>query len=646
MSNPKVSVIVPVYNIEYYLEESLNCLVNQTIFDEIEVFMIDDGSTDNSRYIIDKFDFKYENFHAIHKINEGPAVARNFGLDRVNGDYIHFMDSDDFLLFDAYEKLYNFAIEHNYEIVIGDFLRFNDDKTWSVRMRNENFENLNENLLNTNIFDNPHLGWDMGLWNKLYSRKFLSDNNIRFFHTDLLFEDNLFSNEVHLKANKVGILNDFVYCWRYREIGDSLTQSFYLNRGKDLYEMVVQVNNLLNNTTQDKKVLSEKYKKLLEYDLPIYIEGIKNYSDDDFYYCIESAYDIINIVPNEFFSNLNSYFKMYYEIILNKDWVNLRELLSLDLRNDPHIPINIDKKYTKNLNFLEDSKKEVFDPYVFNVGIDENNIKFKFSYKIPYYKNNKNDKIYLVIKNPNYDDVLIESGCFKNNSLYVPIDLINYGENIIIVKYKTNNFEKEHFLKTNIRKTFSFEGFDIDIARGKTTSLRLIKRKKEDFDCIIDDIEFTGDKFILHGYSNNKIDCLVLNDYLDFYKFYYPVNLVNGDSRFCIEINYNDFLKFPIKKWELKLNDNFNKINLTDSFRFFNNIYIISFKNYGNKVICEFSKYDSVSKIKEYDDKINVLSKEVKVLDKKNKNLKKIIDEYKSRKDVKIVNKLKKLIKR
>ena len=61
MSNPKVSVIVPVYNIEYYLEESLNCLVNQTIFDEIEVFMIDDGSTDNSRYIIDKFDFKYNN---------------------------------------------------------------------------------------------------------------------------------------------------------------------------------------------------------------------------------------------------------------------------------------------------------------------------------------------------------------------------------------------------------------------------------------------------------------------------------------------------------------------------------------------------------------------------------------------------------
>ena len=102
----KISVIIPLYNVENFIEETLNSLLNQTIIDDIEVLMIDDGSTDNSRYIIEKYALDYDNFYAFHKENEGQGVARNFGLKKAKGEYIHFLDADDFITPDAYEKLY------------------------------------------------------------------------------------------------------------------------------------------------------------------------------------------------------------------------------------------------------------------------------------------------------------------------------------------------------------------------------------------------------------------------------------------------------------------------------------------------------------------------------------------------------------
>ena len=107
MIKPKISVIIPVYNVEDYIDETLTSLLNQTMIDDIEVLMIDDGSTDNSRYIIEKYALDYDNFHAIHKENGGQGVARNLGLELAKGEYIHFIDSDDYIIPETYEKLYD-----------------------------------------------------------------------------------------------------------------------------------------------------------------------------------------------------------------------------------------------------------------------------------------------------------------------------------------------------------------------------------------------------------------------------------------------------------------------------------------------------------------------------------------------------------
>ena len=100
MNQQKVSVIIPVYNVEEYIGLTLDSLVNQTLKD-IEIIVIDDGSTDNSRQIIEDYEKKYKNIRVILQENSGPSRARNRGVEEATGEYLAFVDSDDYLLPDA-----------------------------------------------------------------------------------------------------------------------------------------------------------------------------------------------------------------------------------------------------------------------------------------------------------------------------------------------------------------------------------------------------------------------------------------------------------------------------------------------------------------------------------------------------------------
>ena len=114
----KVSVIVPVYNVEKYIDKCLNTLVNQTLKD-IEIIIVNDGSPDNSQEIIDKYQKKYpKKIKSYIKENGGQGSARNFGLEKATGEYIGYVDSDDFIELDMYEKLYNKAKKHDLDISI------------------------------------------------------------------------------------------------------------------------------------------------------------------------------------------------------------------------------------------------------------------------------------------------------------------------------------------------------------------------------------------------------------------------------------------------------------------------------------------------------------------------------------------------
>ena len=115
--NPQISVIVPIYNVEKYLAKCIDSIINQTLTN-IEIILVNDGSTDNSRKIIDKYDKKDSRIKVIHKKNGGQGSARNAGLDIAKGEYIGFVDSDDWIDSNMYENLYNAAISNNADIVV------------------------------------------------------------------------------------------------------------------------------------------------------------------------------------------------------------------------------------------------------------------------------------------------------------------------------------------------------------------------------------------------------------------------------------------------------------------------------------------------------------------------------------------------
>ena len=318
MEKPKISVIFPVYNVEKYVEEALDSIVNQTIFDDIEVVIVDDGSQDNSRFIITKYELDHENIKIVRKENGGLSSARNYGMDNSNGEYVHFFDSDDYLLPYACEKLYNLAIKNNLEVATSNFLRFNDEKTWNHHTPQFVLKDIEGECELTNMQEYTNLTWDMYCTDKLYKSEFLKKNNIRFFE-GITFEDNLFSIEVLSKAKKVGLLDDYTFCWRTRESNDSITQSFTLQRANDLVNMFHMVQEFLEENIQDKDVLRTKYLKWLTVDISYYIETIQNYPEESHEHLFESIYGVYDLIPEEFTENLNSYYTTLYKMMKNKD---------------------------------------------------------------------------------------------------------------------------------------------------------------------------------------------------------------------------------------------------------------------------------------------------------------------------------------
>jgi len=636
----KISVIIPVYNCEDFIDETLNSLLNQT-FKDFEVICVDDGSNDGSRYIIDKYDVNHKNFHAFHKNNEGPGIARNFGIDHAKGEYIHFMDSDDYLVCDALEKMYYCASKYCSDVISGNFYRFDENRCWFHKIGDYVFNSLENDLYNTNLFKYPNLIWDMTMGNKIYKKQFLDDNNIRFYNEKIIFEDNIFSTEVYIKAKTVSVIKDSVYCWRLRAPNKSITQYHDIDRGEELYKMAEIVNGLLKNNIVDNEILSKKYMKLLLIDIPFYMSKVKNYSKEDSVYIFEGAYNLVQLVPDRYFNDLNNYYKVFYEVLKNKDWENLKEFFRVDLKKNPNSQVNIDKKYYDKFNFTEDAQNEELSSYTNKVYIKDDNINFKLINKILFNEKIRDNELKFTIKNSNFDDEILDCSNFKNNILSIPWDLINFGENKIIVQYQTN-FKKECMLNTRLHKYFIFDDFEIIISRDKDSYLKLTKLEKNNINLTIKEIKFEGDKFKLIGMSNQKLDNILLNDYLNFNRFFYPIKY-ECNNEFSIIFDFKDLLKTPIKKWELKSNDAYGKIKVSKPFKFYNEKYIIEFKNKNDNINIFINRYDSIEELNLLNKNLISLKEDKKQLKKENKELKNQLKMFKSRKIVRVVDKFKNL---
>lgn len=183
----KVSVIVPVYNVEKYLKRCLDSLINQTLSD-IDIICINDGSKDSSLQILEQYAQKDSRIVIYNQENSGLSVARNTGLEHASGEYIGFVDSDDWVDLDFYEKLYNSAKNNNADIAVADFIREHPNKKPKrLKLKEENIYTTPEDKF---MICKVHR--EGCVWNKIYRTEFIHSINLKFV-PKMYYEDRDFT---------------------------------------------------------------------------------------------------------------------------------------------------------------------------------------------------------------------------------------------------------------------------------------------------------------------------------------------------------------------------------------------------------------------------------------------------------------------
>ena len=302
----KISIIVPVYNVEEYLDKCLNSLINQELKD-IEIIIINDGSTDNSQKIIDKYQKKYSNIKSYIKTNSGLSDTRNMGINYASGDYIAFVDSDDTVKKDMYLKLYDKAKSGDFDIVTSDIEYVYSDYKKVIK--------TSPKTDTTNI-RNLFIDFYPAVCTKIFKRDLLIENQI-FFKSGVWFEDVEFIYRLLPYVKKVGVVHEAFYEYLQRE--KSITSTI----SPKIYDYIHNMNGIIDYYKEKK--LYDLYKKELEYAYVRYIYAtfIKtcfNYDKDTYLKAVDDA--IKNVKNNFPHYRVNKYFyksiKGLYLVMFNK----------------------------------------------------------------------------------------------------------------------------------------------------------------------------------------------------------------------------------------------------------------------------------------------------------------------------------------
>ena len=262
MEKNLISVIVPVYNIEKYLPRCIDSILDQT-YKNWEAIFINDGSTDNSLKILEEYKKKDERIKIIDKKNAGSGAARNDGIEKSRGEYIAFLDSDDWYEKNFLEKLYNNLIENN-----------SDVSMCNPKMTYDNIEK--NSRINTYFFKNIELEKTskeiLGIlampvvWNKLYKKDIIVKNKIKFPNYSFC-EDVEFLYKTFLYVNKISKIEDDLYNYYQRE--DSTTKKIKEESIEQLYQVLKNIENYIKNNFNSKLAIFYLYKIQFIYSISL-----------------------------------------------------------------------------------------------------------------------------------------------------------------------------------------------------------------------------------------------------------------------------------------------------------------------------------------------------------------------------------------
>lgn len=263
MNNIKVSIVVPVYNCEKYLNRCIDSLVQQT-YKNIEIILVDDGSTDSSGQICDKYKTDDERIKVFHIANSGSAEARNYGLDRASGKYIMFVDSDDYIELNSVGCFVNEAERNNLDIIAGKYIVVDekqnilDKSSKKILSNNSSYEIFSgEKFLVTN-------GFFPVLWLYFYSLEYLRKINLklRTFQNNGCYEDTEFVIKALVKAKRIKMMDLPFYYYVQRDDSQKERKEESLSYNLlDVADELEKVEKFLN--TESCKVFFQKYIDIL-----------------------------------------------------------------------------------------------------------------------------------------------------------------------------------------------------------------------------------------------------------------------------------------------------------------------------------------------------------------------------------------------
>lgn len=370
-----VSIIIPIYNGEKYLNKCLESICNQTL-KNIEIICVNDGSTDNTLNILKKYSSKYKRMKVISTENNGQGSARNKALNIAKGEYIGFVDADDWIEFNTFELLYEKAKSNDLDLLFFQMINYINNTGKLIETELYDHECFKANHIGENSIFNRKDTKDFLFKipvcpvSKLYKKEFLDKNNIRFSE-GMFFEDNDFFYKTYFKCERAGFYQKHFYYRRRHK--DSVTQTF----DKTKFDIVKAANNVLDvfldNDYENYKtdVINHSFSMIIEW-----FEKSPLELKQEFYDLIKTEFKGFNELKADFEDNLKKDFLLKYNLIRKHefylDFLSEHKLLTTDYEI-----IDNNKTYVRG--------SEEYLKYKNN--LTQNN--YKVSVIIPIYNNEK-----------------------------------------------------------------------------------------------------------------------------------------------------------------------------------------------------------------------------------------------------------------
>lgn len=295
---PKVSVIIPVYNVEKYVTQALDSVVNQTLAD-IEIICVNDCTPDKSFEIVKEYASKDKRFSLLElETNQGQGVARNNALEIAKGDYIMFLDPDDWLELDACEKAYNQIVKNNNEMVLFGLYKYSEAKSSKKESKIIDYIEFDKTKSRIDL-KNINCDWLRACWTVhiIYSNKFLKENVVKY--ADLrMNEDVPFYIKSICCTNNISILDEPLYNYRVKKDDVTANYSQYFGDVIEARKLAYEFVKNTNNKNLEKVYLSYQIRTVMNW----YKKFVKNFVSDKnfetmkgYFGFLSKKYDIADI---------------------------------------------------------------------------------------------------------------------------------------------------------------------------------------------------------------------------------------------------------------------------------------------------------------------------------------------------------------